>query len=46
MSEYAPMSNLPLFASVDELCWTGPTPAFAELGARFDKAVTAPRKPS
>ena len=33
---------IPLFESVDELRWTGPTPAFAELGARFDKAVTAP----
>jgi 5'-3' exonuclease len=36
-------ADLPLFASVDELRWTGPTPAFAELGTRFDKAVTAPR---
>jgi len=36
-------ADLQLFASVDELRWTGPTPAFAELGARFDKAVTAPR---
>src|SRR5687768_5914033 len=36
-------ADLPLFASVDDLRWTGPTPAFAELGARFDKAVTAPR---
>ncbi len=36
-------TDIPLFESVDELRWTGPTPAFAELGARFDKAVTAPR---
>jgi 5'-3' exonuclease len=36
-------ADLPLFASVDDLRWTGPTPAFAELGARFDKAVTVPR---
>jgi 5'-3' exonuclease len=36
-------TDLPLFASVDELRWTGPAPAFGELGARFDKAVTAPR---
>jgi 5'-3' exonuclease len=36
-------ADLPLFTSVDELRWTGPTPAFAELGTRFDKAVTAPR---
>jgi 5'-3' exonuclease len=36
-------ADLPLFTSVDALRWTGPTPAFAELGTRFDKAVTAPR---
>jgi 5'-3' exonuclease len=35
--------DIPLFESVDELRWTGPTPAFAELGTRFDKAVTVPR---
>ena len=39
-------ADLPLFASIDELRWTGPTPAFAALGARFDKAVTAPRPPA
>ncbi len=39
-------ADLPLFESVDDLGWTGPTPAFAELGARFDKAVTAPRPAS
>jgi 5'-3' exonuclease len=33
-------SNLPLFASVDELEWKGPTPAFAPLAARLDEAVT------
>jgi 5'-3' exonuclease len=31
-------SDLPLFQSVDELEWRGPTPAFAALAARFDKA--------
>ena len=31
-------SDLPLFESVDELRWTGPTSAFAEIAARFDKA--------
>jgi len=36
-------TDIPLFESVDELRWTGPTPAFAELGARLDKAITAPR---
>jgi 5'-3' exonuclease len=35
--------DIPLFESVDELRWAGPTPAFAELGTRFDKAVTVPR---
>ena len=33
-------TDLPLFGSVDELQWGGPTPAFAELGARLDAAVT------
>jgi 5'-3' exonuclease len=35
-------ADIPLFESVDDLHWSGPTPAFAELGARFDRAVTAP----
>jgi 5'-3' exonuclease len=45
-------TDIPLFESVDELRWNGPTPAFADLGARLDKAVTAsrtlkaPRRPS
>ena len=34
-------SDLPLFASVDELQWKGPTPGFATLAAELDKAVTA-----
>jgi hypothetical protein len=29
-----------LFDSVDDLNWTGPTPAFAALGAQLDAAVT------
>jgi 5'-3' exonuclease len=33
--------DLPLFASVDELQWNGPTPGFATLAAELDKAVTA-----
>jgi 5'-3' exonuclease len=33
-------SDLPLFDSVDDLRWTGPTAAFAPLAARFDAAVT------
>jgi 5'-3' exonuclease len=32
-------TDLPLFASVDELRWTGPTPAFADLGQRLDRAA-------
>ncbi len=31
-------SDLPLFQSVDELEWRGPTPAFAPLAARLDQA--------
>lgn len=33
-------TDIPLFTSVDELCWTGPTPAFRALGTRLDTAVT------
>ena len=32
-------TDIPLFESVDELRWTGPTPAFAPLAARFDASV-------
>jgi 5'-3' exonuclease len=34
-------TDLPLFQSVDELKWNGPTPAFAAIGNRLDQAVTA-----
>lgn len=34
-------THLPLFASVDELRWQGPTDAFAPLAARLDAATTA-----
>jgi 5'-3' exonuclease len=37
-------TEIPVFDSVDELQWTGPTERFAPLAARFDAAVTAPRK--
>ena len=37
-------TDLELFASVDELRWVGPTPAFAALGARFDAAVTIAKR--
>ena len=33
-------TELPLFESVDELRWNGPTPEFPALAARFDAAVT------
>jgi 5'-3' exonuclease len=33
--------DIPLFESVDELQWAGPTPAFPALAARFDAAVTS-----
>jgi 5'-3' exonuclease len=36
-------TDIPLFDDVDALRWTGPTPAFAEFGARFDAAVTVER---
>lgn len=39
-------SDLPLFASVDDLQWHGPTDAFPPLAARFDAAVKASRKSS
>ena len=32
-------TDIPLFASVDELRWAGPTPAFAAFGERFDRAA-------
>jgi 5'-3' exonuclease len=35
--------DLPLFENVDQLQWSGPTPAFTALGARFDSAATGPR---
>lgn len=41
-------TNIPLFESVDELRWKGPTPAFPDLAARLDAAVTQPpsKRPS
>jgi 5'-3' exonuclease len=35
--------EIPLFDSVDDLRWRGPTAAFAPLAARFDRAVTEGR---
>ena len=36
-------SDIPLFQSVDELRYQGPTPAFAEWGARLDSAQGTPK---
>jgi len=40
-------TDLPLFTNVDQLRWTGPTPAFEAIGTRLDKAKTtkSPRAP-
>ncbi|HVD92852.1 MAG TPA: 5'-3' exonuclease H3TH domain-containing protein [Vicinamibacterales bacterium] len=35
--------DIPLFESVEDLRWLGPTPEFAPLAARLDAAVTAPK---
>ena len=35
-------TDIPLFESVDELRWKGPTDAFAPMAARFDAAVSEP----
>ena len=37
-------TDIALFDDVDELRWKGPTPAFADLAARLDAAVTEPRR--
>jgi 5'-3' exonuclease len=34
-------TDLPLFTDVESLRWLGPTPAFADLGLRFDRAARA-----
>ena len=38
-------NDITLFDSVEELRWTGPTPGFPTLAARFDRAATEPRRP-
>jgi 5'-3' exonuclease len=38
-------TDIDLFNNVDQLRWNGPTPAFAELAARLDAAVTETRRP-
>jgi 5'-3' exonuclease len=38
--------DIPLFDSVEDLRWHGPTAEFPPLAARFDAAVTEPKPPS
>jgi hypothetical protein len=35
-------TEIPLFESVEQLRWTGPTPAFPAFAGRFDAAVVVP----
>jgi 5'-3' exonuclease len=35
-------TDIPLFLTVDDLRWNGPTPAFASVAARLDTAVSQP----
>jgi 5'-3' exonuclease len=37
-------TDIALFDDVDELRWKGPTPAFTDIAARLDAAVTEPRR--
>jgi 5'-3' exonuclease len=37
-------TDIPLFNSVDELRWSGPTPAFDAIGSLLDKAVVEKKK--
>jgi 5'-3' exonuclease len=37
-------TDIPLFDSIDQLKWSGPTPAFEELGKKLDAAVTLPNR--
>ena len=37
-------TDIPLFESIEDLRWKGPTPEFAALGARLDAAVTEPER--
>jgi len=38
-------TDIPLFESIDELRWKGPTAAFPPLAARLDAATTTPGRP-
>jgi 5'-3' exonuclease len=39
-------TDIALFDNVDELRWSGPTPALDNLAARFDAAITEPKSPA
>ena len=39
-------TDIPLFKNVDELLWTGPTPAFDQIGKLLDKAVIEKKQPT
>jgi 5'-3' exonuclease len=39
-------TDIALFEDVDQLRWNGPTPAFPEIAARLDGAVTEPKRRS
>lgn len=39
-------SDIPLFTSVDQLRWAGPTPAFDEIGRLLDEAVIERKQPA
>jgi 5'-3' exonuclease len=39
-------TDIELFDDVDDLRWDGPTPDFDALAARFDAAVTEPKRPA
>ena len=39
-------TDIALFDTVDDLCWTGPTPAFAPLAAQLDPTGTANPNPA
>ena len=39
-------TDITLFEDVDQLQWNGPTPAFPEIAARLDGAVTEPKRRS
>jgi hypothetical protein len=38
-------TDIELFDDVEQLRWNGPTPAFDAMGARFDAAITAAKRP-